>query len=128
LIRSNDIVPISNEEILEAIRNFSALETERFKIKMTSNQDVMNAITALPISALTAALTQLNTTVNTAISDMGTGGDAARAGFVAALTTAGTQLGTVATQINTIETELTAAVAAAISPPATPATPVVPVA
>ena len=76
---------------------------------MTSNQDVMNEIVKL-----SAAHAQLHTTVTTAIADMGTGGDAARAAFVTALQAA-------AAQIAKTETELTAAIAAATSPPATPA-------
>lgn len=89
----------------------------------TSNQDLMNAIAALPIAVLTSDLTDLDTTVKTAVSDMGTGGDAARAQILMAIQAAGTQLGTVATQIGTIKTELTTAIAAQTPPPAAPATP-----
>jgi hypothetical protein len=94
---------------------------------MTSNQDVMDAISALPIAAISAELTDLDATVKTAVSDMGTGGDAARAAMVTALGTTATQLGSIATQIATMKTELLAGIAAAGSPPAAaPAAPAAP--
>lgn len=73
---------------------------------MTSNQNVMDEIVKL-----TTAHTQLDATVKTAIADMGTGGDAARAAFVTALQAA-------QAQITKTESELTAAISAATSPPA----------
>ena len=107
-----------DEDFLQEMRDYFRIEAQRHRDIMTSNQDVIDAIAALPVAALTAALTQLKTSVNTAVSDMGSGGDAARASFVAALTATATALSAVATQIGTIETELTAAIAAAVPPPA----------
>jgi hypothetical protein len=100
----------SNEKILKEIRDNFAIETERFKLIMTSNQDVMNEI-----AKLVAGHTQLHTTILTAIADMGTGGDAARAAIVTALQAA-------QTEVAKTEAELTAAIAAATSPPAAPVT------
>lgn len=87
----------------------SALNKKVDKI-MTSNQDVMNAI-----AALTTAQTALSTSIATAIADMGTGGDAARAAMVTALQA-------VAAQMATSQAELLAAIAAQTPPPAPPAT------
>lgn len=91
------------------VLDYFSIEARRYNDIMTSNQNVMDEITKL-----VAAHTQLDTTVKTAIADMGTGGDAARSAFVTALQSA-------AAQIAKMETELTAAIAAATSPPATPA-------
>lgn len=82
------------------------VEPQRHEQIMTSNQNVMDEIIKL-----TTAHTQLDTTVKTAIADMGTGGDAARAAFVTALQTA-------QAQIAKTESELTSAISAATSPPA----------
>src|ERR1700720_1579482 len=70
----------------------SALNQKVNKI-MTSNQNVMDAITALG-----TAMTTLNTTILTAVSDMGTGGDAARAAMVTALTAVAAQITDAQTQ------------------------------
>lgn len=100
-----------DQEFLQQMRDYFAIAATRYSDIMTSNQDVMNEIVKLA-----AAHTQLHTTVTTAIADMGTGGDAARAAFVEALKAA-------AAQISKTETELTAAIAAATSPPAGPVSP-----
>ncbi len=97
------------ENLLQMIRDNFAIQATRFVDIMTSNQDVMNEIVKL-----NAGHSQLHTTIITAIADMGTGGDAARAAFVAALQAA-------QQQIAKTEAELTAAITAATSPPAMPA-------
>jgi hypothetical protein len=96
---------ISDEDFKQIVLDFiNMVTTQRHReiitIMTTSNQNVMDEIIKL-----TAAHTQLETTVKTAIADMGTGGDAARAGFVTALQAA-------QAQIAATETELTAAIAA----------------
>jgi hypothetical protein len=103
------MIATSNADFRQMVLDFFSITTQRHEEIMTSNQDVMNAI-----AAHTTALAKLDTTIKTAISDMGTGGDAARAGFVTALTDASAKLAT-------METELTAAIAAVTSPPAAPA-------
>lgn len=106
------------EDFRQIFYDFCELETKRYRRIMTSNQDVMDAIAALPIAGIGTALTDLDTTVKTAISDMGTGGDAARAAMVTALGTAATGLGAVADQIVTIKTELTTAIGVVTPAPA----------
>jgi hypothetical protein len=95
----------TDEDFQQEMRDQWRIAAQMHRNIMTSNQNVMDAITAL-----TTALNGLNTTVTTAISDMGTGGDTARAGFVTALTA-------VATQIGAMQTELTTAIAALTPPP-----------
>ncbi len=97
-----------DENFYQQMSDYFAISATRYNSIMTSNQDVMNEI-----MKLAAAHTQLDTTVKTAIADMGTGGDAARAAFVTALQAA-------AAQIAKTDTELYTAIAAATSPPAAP--------
>ena len=100
---------MNDDDFKQTILDYiNMVTTQRFMELMTSNQDVMNAI-----AANTAALMDLDATIKTAISDMGAGGDAARAQAVAAVAAQ-------ATQISTLKTELTAAIAAVVPPPATP--------
>jgi hypothetical protein len=91
---------MNGEDFRRIVLDYFEIETRRHRDIMTSNQNVMDAI-----AALSTSITQLNTTIITAIADMGTGGDAARAGFVTALQG-------VADQITAAQTELTTAIAA----------------
>ncbi len=92
---------ISDEDFKQIIFDYiNMIAAQRHRDIMTSNQNVMDEIVKL-----TAAHTQLETTIKTAIADMGTGGDAARAGFVTALQAA-------QAQIASTQSELTAAIAA----------------
>ena len=95
------------DDFYRMMLDYFSIEQRRHHDIMTSNQDVMDAI-----AALTTAQTHLSASIATAISDMGTGGDAARAAMVTALQA-------VAAQMATAQTELLGAIAA--QTPTTPA-------
>jgi hypothetical protein len=95
---------MSNEDFHRIFLDFIQIEQQRYRNIMTSNQDVMDAI-----AANATAVTTLNTSINTAIADMGTGGDAARAAMVAALQAVATQLATAQTELQTAIDAQTAA-------------------
>jgi hypothetical protein len=100
-------VNVSDEDFKQIIFDYiNMIAAQRHRDLMTSNQDVMNAI-----AALTTAQSTLSTSIATAIADMGTGGDAARAAMVTALQV-------VATQMAAMQTELLAAIAAQMPPAA----------
>jgi hypothetical protein len=105
----------------QEMRDFFRIEAQRYTNIMTSNQDLMDAIAALPVAGISTALTDLDTTIKAAITDMGTGGDTARAAMLAALGVVSTGLASVAAQIVTLKTELTDAIAAQTPAPLPPA-------
>jgi hypothetical protein len=102
---------MNHESFQQTVLDALGIINQKVDKLMTSNQDVMDAI-AVNATALTA----LKTSIDTAVSDMGTGGDAARAMMVTALKS-------VAAQITTAQTELLAAIAAQTPPPVTPPAP-----
>jgi hypothetical protein len=55
----------SNEEILQALRNYSAIETERFKIMATQQGDILAKVTAI-----SASIEEMKTRFDTAMTDM----------------------------------------------------------
>lgn len=108
------------QNFIDEMRDEWRLAAQRYMDIMTSNQDVMNAIAALPVPAQTAALTQLGADVTAAISDMGAANETAREAMVSALLAAKTQMDANTAQSLQIDAQLVAAIAAATSPPATP--------
>jgi len=99
---------MNDDDFKQTVLDYFDIATQRDLRIMTSNQDVMDAI-----AAIAAGQTKLNTSIQSAIADMGTGGDAARAAMVTALQV-------VVTQMNAMQSELLAAIAAQTPPPPTP--------
>ena len=116
------------DEILQAIRNFSAIETERFKIIMTSMTDFTAKVTELTelMKTVSAKQTETQTSLKTAVTDLGTavasGHSTLLDQMMATLTTFSNGLTAMGAANDTMQAELKTALAAVpTAPPAAPA-------